>query len=357
MNIKLTKNNLKILQVFISSEKDYFRDFNVVNDNDNSQIIDKNFINRTINDMFAYTIQKKELKLIQTGRIIPRLQYKDKNNSEQSSSGNNDYDHDLFEEFITRENANHLRSYNDKQIERSLPTIITKQIQRSDFLYAAFTKDNQIQLVSEIHTALSMSIPVYLKFCNCSQYDFREIYKYTINSVLDYMTKRRNYFEPKYFQDNAILNNYWNNEMDYLNYLYFLPICLFCDQTCSKTSNNAKPTYFASSSFRKIDKISNKNGNVYLSTFTKYYNEYIDDCDNDQLIFNDFDNKKLDLIKIDSDLSDFIDYDLNIDGHGNKLICFSCYNKIVKELIHIFSNFFSSSLSSLVISTLLCYIH
>jgi hypothetical protein len=129
-----------------------------------------------------------------------------------------------------------------------------KQICDSDFLYAVFTEGGQHQVVAEIHFALSKNIPVFLKFCNCDDYDAKEEYWYTISAVKTTASATAALVKSSSSTDNitvinsrgvwgsvgehssvpSLIKNNWKSEEDYLNYLSVVPICRYCHESFSE---------------------------------------------------------------------------------------------------------------------------
>lgn len=221
-----------LLKIFICSEKNYYKYYQ---DDINYQTIVKDFINYTINH---------NQKFLQTGRFIP-IAFNHKNKDKQIVNDMIDdcfYDClDIDVKILLEQDIKNIEIRREQQekekINKLLPELVTQQIKGSNLLYAVFTKENQIQLIAEIHMAIALFIPVYLKFCNCDQYDFYDIYRFTIESVFQFMKNRQGSFSFNCFKNISILNNNWKNELDYLNYLHQLNdlVCKFCHQTYSST--------------------------------------------------------------------------------------------------------------------------
>lgn len=114
-----------------------------------------------------------------------------------------------------------------------IPLLIYKQIARSDILYAVFTAAEQYQIVSEIQYALALQKPVFVKFCNCDQYDI-SAYSFVISCIQSFMKVRTIHLTDECFKKIDILQN-WISEKDYLLYLEEIPICIGCHESFSKS--------------------------------------------------------------------------------------------------------------------------
>lgn len=115
------------------------------------------------------------------------------------------------------------------QLEENLHYINTMQLKRADILVAIFTTSGQYQLIAEIQLAISMSIPVFIKFTNCSNYNIHD-YHYIINAVRRYTKNRSRFYSNDYFQNIDLLKS-WKSEFDYLQYLEQILLCTECSDS------------------------------------------------------------------------------------------------------------------------------
>ncbi len=128
-----------------------------------------------------------------------------------------------------------------------------EQVAQSDLMFAVITEAGQYQVVAEAHHALSLGIPVFLKFCNCDQYDVWS-YRFLIDAIrLTSMTDRTRSTSSEIdwskcgathgnatpmsplFRTVDVLSYSWVSEKDYLEYLETIPICNFCHASFSRS--------------------------------------------------------------------------------------------------------------------------
>jgi hypothetical protein len=141
-----------------------------------------------------------------------------------------------------------------KPIQQSCKSMF-EQIANSDLLFAVITETGQYQVVAEAHHALSLGMPVFIKFCNCDQYDVWS-YRFLIDAVrfsastaeIDWSryTLRLSETSSKtaaaafshpigpLFRSVDVLASSWVSEKDYLEYLETIPICCYCFTSYSK---------------------------------------------------------------------------------------------------------------------------
>jgi hypothetical protein len=216
-------------RVFVSSKKDY-----VVMMPLTPKILDE-----AKEKLVSYFIQRNGY--IQTGRFVVKL--KDTIDTIYKL----DFIDSIYDDFYIFE----------EKLKKMVPETSFKQILDSNLLFAVITEKGQYQVVAEIHYALANNIPVFLKFCNCDEFNAREEYWFTIAAVHSFWQRRSTTSIPNLFTSSSsqstnlspsqpspegvrgtwnvpLLTNNWKSEKDYLHYLDRIPICCYCYESFSE---------------------------------------------------------------------------------------------------------------------------
>lgn len=201
---------IKPLRVFLSSKKDYFLHLSL-----SPSVV------KEAKDRLLCKIARKNY--VQTGRFVPKIK----------DTIDSIYKLDFIDAIY-----DNLHVY-EEELKSLVPAMSFQQITSSDIVFAVITEQEQYQVVAEIHHAIALGIPVFLKFCHCDRYTL-DNYWFTIAAVKSFMSERftndpakaHKLLSPKDFESIDVLKN-WKSEKDYVDYLHLLPICLYCHESFS----------------------------------------------------------------------------------------------------------------------------